>query len=105
LPANTAGVVLALVPAARIGRVAYLGIVGVRVAVVAVELPARGYLTPVTVGLYIAAAIVDRSLAEAEHAHVTVSRKARLVGEPRRVDPVAVQTIEGALEVGGDLAR
>src|ERR1700675_2123533 len=70
----------------RMVDVAHLGIVGMGIAIIAVELPPRRDLPIVTVGAHVTSAIVDRTVSEAEHADVTVGRETCIVWKLWRVN-------------------
>src|ERR1700730_14432451 len=67
--------------------VAHLGIIGMRIAIIAVELPPRRDLAIVAVGAHVTSAIVHGPVPEAEHADVTVGRETCIVGKLWRVYP------------------
>ncbi len=88
----------------RVVRVAHARIVSERVAVIAVELPARRTLPLEPFGADVAALVVDDAVFEPEHGHVAVGGQGDVVGRVGRIKPVGMQPVECSVELGGDLA-
>src|SRR6266852_1573844 len=85
--------------------IAHLRIVGIGIAIIAVELPPRRVLPIVTVGADVTSTIVDRSVPEAEHADVTVGCETCVVGKLWRVYPISMQPVKSAVQLPRDRSR
>src|SRR6185312_10847607 len=88
-----------------IRNVAHARLVGVRIAIVAIELPPRFQLAPVALRLYVAALVVRATTLDAEEADVTIRRQNRFVEIRRRIEPIEMHAIERAVEALRNLAR
>ena len=89
----------------RVQQVAHARVVGVRVAVIAIELPAGRLLRLQAMGTHPAAVEVDLAALEAEAAGVAIGIQRRVIREQGGVIPVTADAVKGAVEVRGDLAE
>ncbi len=87
------------------GDVANARVIRVRVAIVAVELPAGLELIEIALRANVTALVVRASALQPEQAHVAVGREQRVVFEGRRIQPVQMHAIERAVQVFRQLAR
>ncbi len=79
-------------------------VVGERVAVVAVELALRGDHLLIAMGLHPFAVEADGAVLEAERADVAVGVQGGVVGEFRRIEELATDAHERAIQIRGNLA-
>jgi hypothetical protein len=87
---------------ARMRNIAYRGIIGEGIAVIAVELAARGTIVAQALRLNPAALVAAASSPDAEAADIAILVERRVIGEAGRIGPVAAHPDEQPVQIGRD---